>query len=162
MLLGFLARWWQSRRQARPSPRKIFGYSDGSGRQRWVDPVATHAAIEAACPEWGELLDSLGTDPSTVPSGPVRDGLVQQRKDARVRLLAATRHAFGVEAFTDAGGRPRGLTEGETITLLHEFLNWMLLAAGDALPFVSSPGLGVPSPATSPTAPSAASSSAAT
>jgi hypothetical protein len=125
-------RRWLRRRQ--PSDRHIFPYHDGT-RDRFADPIVAFAAIETTCPNWAEMLSAIHTDTSGIPSGPVRESLAAGQKDARAKLLEATRAALGVVPLSDTAGKPSGLTEGETVALFHRFLAWMVDAAAVAAPF---------------------------
>jgi hypothetical protein len=153
-MLGWFRRLW-SRDQ-----RLLFSFHDGN-RGRWADPIATAAAIEDACPDWAEKCAVVRDDPEGTPAGGVRDDFRRQQKDARADLLKVTRAAFGLEPFSDADGVKRGLPEAETVALLHRFLAWFFAAAEDARPFETSPRPGAGCRPDSPTAPSAASGSAA-
>jgi hypothetical protein len=153
-MLGWFRRLW-SRDQ-----RLLFSFHDGD-RTRWADPIATAAAIEERVPDWAAKCGLIRDDLSTVPAGPMRDDQQRQQKDARKELLAVTRDVFGLAPFTDRGGVKQGLPEAETVALLHRFLAWFFAAAEDARPFSTWPPRGAGCPADSPTAPSAASGSAA-
>lgn len=150
-----IGRWFRRRQ---PSDRHIFPYHDGT-RDRFADPIVAFAAIEATCPNWAELLSAIHTDTVAVPSGPVRDSLAAGQKDARAKLLEATRAALGVEPLTDRSGSPHGLTEGETVALFHRFLTWMVDAAASAAPFGGWRNADAASRPDSPTASSPASGS---
>jgi len=143
-MFEWLRRWW------RDGSRLIFRFHDGT-RWRWVDPVRTFALIDDACPQLDELLAVLREKPPSLPvPGPVGTDLRQQQKAATEKVVAVARAAFGVVPLSDAGGRPAGLTEAETIGLLTDFLEYMDALAEDARPLPSWPSRESPSPAASP------------
>lgn len=49
----------------------------------------------------------------------------ERLKEATDGLIDATKKAFVVEGFSDSTGKPTGLTDGECIRLLSEFLTYM-------------------------------------
>lgn len=112
--------------------RQIFTFHDGH-KPRAADPVAVLRRLMSfpnlnlqADSQTFELLAGQLERKGDEAKEPTKLELKVQREgiEAWGRILDATRHAFEVEAFhlTDQG--ERGLTDGETLLLFKEFMDW--------------------------------------
>lgn len=102
--MGWLKNW---RRERSIRSRAIFRFHDGE-KERSVDPLAIFRALRSL-PDFDWETDAKGVE--------------RGDDDSIVRTLAAIRQTFGVKPF-DAD-KLTGLTDGETLNLLSEFV-WYL------------------------------------
>lgn len=127
-----IGRWFRDR------ARNLFHYHDGSGWRRG-DPVLLGTRLEAVCPDYQSLLDTLATDPNKTPPGPLRDAVIGQRKDAAVKLASVAREVFRLAPLCETG--PGGVSEAEAIGVIASFFLFMQRLAEDAELFRDSPGV---------------------
>jgi hypothetical protein len=125
--------------------RNIFEFHDGT-KDREVDPLEVGSVLEAECPEYLELAETLVSEPAIkLPPGGLTESVGNQKVEANQKLLAVTRKMFGVKPFSSVDGKRSGLTQEETLALLASFMKFMGGLADEARPFVSSPPPGTPS-----------------
>lgn len=121
-------RWWSD------LGRPVFRFHDGT-RWRRADPFVAGAKLEEVCANYQDLLKLLAKklDDPSIPVGPIRENLLEQKKQAAKTLVEATRKVFDLAPLTDEGG----VTEGEVIRILAEFFVFMEESATLAGPFVT-------------------------
>ncbi len=114
--------------------RNIFSYYDGSNWRR-ADPLLVGIKLEELCPEYLDLLELIGKDPTKAPVGSVRDDLVLQQKEAAKKIADISRQVFNVKPLSDTDG----LTGPEAIGVLTNYFVFMERVAEDAKLFQDSP-----------------------
>ena len=140
------------RRWAYNQQRLIFKFWDGD-RVRYADPVLVGAALEAAEPEYADLLVTVTRDLSMLPAA-VADDARQKRDRAVERLAAAACKALGVKPLAPDG---TGVTQAEAVNLVTDYFLYMEELARDARLFRDSQRRESGSPVGSRTESSAAS-----
>lgn len=117
----------------RPTDERFFVYWNGT-KEVAGDPLAIARKLERACPDYLDLLETVGR---TVPAemlgsmGNLTEQVESEKDAANEKLLAATRTAFGVAAPEIREGVVSGMAEDETAQLLVAFVFWMGRAAED-------------------------------
>lgn len=101
----------------RKPKRGIFEYRDGTGAIRSIDPLVAWRALR----EDEELDPTIHFDMMAVESTAPED--VAMADDAQATVVAATRRAFGLTAYSP--DNHAGLTEQETLGVLWSFLAWI-------------------------------------
>lgn len=131
---------------SQPNDRGIFRYWAGDRRwwggrrYRWADPMAVYAALDATG-EWAAAFDRAVSkaDARLMPDDPIAVKAKAARDAAGRELAAAARTAFGLAPFDGTGDRPRGLTDGECVTLLVRFLSFCMALGDRNRPFPTRP-----------------------
>ena len=145
-MLALIRRLW-----SRDHSRLIFAYRDGA-RPRRADPLVAGRKLEAACPDYADLLAVVGADPPpdlvAAMTEPVAADLKRRKAEAVAKLTAAADAAFGLKPLSDSGG----LTEVERFQVLADFFVFMGGLADQSRPFSTSQSRASPTtPPDSPT-----------
>lgn len=149
-MFAWLRKWFKKPQ----SERHIFRYWDGS-EWLYADPLVVKRKLdEKGGEDWPKLFN-IFTLPTSFGCEPLSDNLMKEllnkQENTRKTIIEMVRYAFDVQPFAysdksrsipaEGGGwiikekTPTGLTELETINLLHSFVNWIGDTIGSVLPF---------------------------
>ena len=137
-MLGFLKRLWRGDASRR---RAIFRYFNGS-ETTWADPFQITRDLEKhGGKNWMALLSglSLGGVPLEKMEPNVRQSAIDNFHHSVSEVANLVRLAFRCHYLQASGGKPIGLSDGEAIDLLGEFVTFLNGLEEEFRPLLSPP-----------------------
>ena len=144
--------WWARRKDLERTPppgppsdpnhRTDVFRADLRGSPRWYDPLTVRSALNAACPDWPELVGQVSRAAKPLPAtiqqaDPTAEPKRREAADRHMmRLADACRAAFDLPALQPDGS---GYSAGECLGVLTQYLDYCRELMEKTRPLANSP-----------------------